>query len=222
MKKLLLFILTFICSWFIHAQEGHKLVFDIDGSFGMQYISSSKDVNNPIALGVSLGYEHNVNLFFGVEAGFRVGGFEQSTGSESGPNINPGSTLKNTTLSEKTTNTVYKGSYWAPYIAPKLYLPIGYDEKKDRGRYIFIENRFSYTRASIDKDKISNMSGGSHKSFFQYEIRGGYQFPIAERWGMTGWIGYNTFNFSKINPDVIEFKNSTPIQLGIGFHYIIK
>lgn len=160
-------------------------------------------------------------MFFGVEAGFRAGGFNQSIGYTEGPNINPKSLLKAGT-EERTVKTVYKGGYWAPYIAPKFYLPINSDEKKDRYRYIFIENRFSYTRANIDQDKISGIQGGTHKFLFQYEIRGGYQFPLDERWAMTCWIGYNTFDFSRINPDIIKFKNATPIQLGIGFNYIIQ
>ncbi len=66
------------------------------------------------------------------------------------------------------------------------------------------------------------MEGSAHKYRLQYEIRAGYQFPVTERWAINCWLGYNTFDFSKIKPEAIKFKNSTPIQIGIGFNYIIK
>ncbi|MBK5720552.1 outer membrane beta-barrel protein [Dysgonomonas sp. Marseille-P4677] len=214
--------LTILCFIFsclsITAQEGHKLDINIDASFNMNYMFKNEDgIKDPAALGMSLGYEYDVNMFFGIEGGFRFGGFNQSVRYYD-PNLgtdvmnNPNSYSKN----------VYKGMYWAPYIAPKIYLPISYDDKKDRARYIFVENRFSYTQVNLDLDEVSNMKGSTHKFQFQYEIRAGYQFPIDTRWAMSCWLGYNTFDFSKVKPEAIEYRNSTPIQIGIGFNYIIK
>ncbi|MFV0329771.1 MAG: outer membrane beta-barrel protein [Dysgonomonas sp.] len=215
MKKLLLLssaLLLFIAT---SAQEGHKINAGIDMSFGMPYFNSDK--NNPIAAGGSIGYEYDFIFFFGVEAGFRFGGFNQKVGYPD-PNIGPGG------LGETNGNfeDIYRGTFWAPYIAPKLYFPIGYDDKKDRARYVYLENRLSYTRMNLNLNKITNMTGSAHKYRLQYEIRAGYQFPVDDRWAINCWIGYNTFDFSKIKPEAIKFKNATPIQVGIGFNYIIK
>ncbi|MDR2956519.1 MAG: hypothetical protein LBV43_15710 [Prevotella sp.] len=215
-----LFILLFIISCSLFAQEGHKVNADIDFSFGIHYGHDS-ELNNPIAAGGSIGYEYDFNMFLGVEAGIRGGGFNQKVGFSDGPNIGQDG-LKSTIGMEGTPETIYKGSYWAPYIAPKIYFPIGYDDKKDRGRFIFLENRFSYTRTNLNMDKVTNMNGSIHKYRLTYELRGGYQFPVDDRWALSCWIGYNSFDFSKVSPKTIKHKNSTPLQIGIGFNYIIK
>lgn len=219
MKKLLcfLFFISLVCT--ISAQEGHKLNADIDLSYGPHYFDS--EINNPFAGGASLGYEYDVNMLFGIEGGFRVGGFHQKLGYDDSPNIGPGG-LKSAIGEVGNPETVYKGMYWGPYIAPKIYLPVGYDEKKDRPRFVFLENRLSLMNMSLNQDKISNMSGTARKTRLTYELRAGYQFPVTERWAMSCWLGYNTFDFSKIKPDVIKHKNSTPLQIGIGFNYVIK
>ncbi|WP_029904249.1 outer membrane beta-barrel protein [Prevotella sp. 10(H)] len=216
MKKLLLFVILFLLAVYGLAQEGHKLNLDIDASFNLNYAFSNKDgIKDPVAVGASLGYEYDVNMFFGIEAGFRGGGFNQGIRY-----YDPNFGLDPMGDPQSFTKTTYKGTYWAPYIAPKLYLPIGYDDKKDRARYVFIENRLSYMR--INLNKAEGMTGNAHKYRLTYEIRAGYQFPIDDRWAMSCWLGYNTFDFSKVKPEVVQHKNSTPIQVGIGFNYIIK
>ncbi|MDR0823485.1 MAG: hypothetical protein LBN74_00195 [Prevotella sp.] len=216
MKKLLSLSFVMLLLLSASAQEGQKLNAGIDFSLGAHYFSGEK--KDPIAAGGSIGYEYDFAFFFGVEAGFRFGGFNQKVGYPD-PNIGIGSINDpNGYYSED----IYRGTFWAPYIAPKIYFPIGYDDKKDRARYIYIENRFSYTRMNLNLNKINEMAGSAHKYRFQYEIRGGYQFPVDERWAINCWLGYNTFDFSKIKPEVIRFKNSTPIQIGIGFNYILK
>lgn len=220
MKKLVFFIITTVFSLNIIAQEGHKINAGIDLSFGLHYFDS--EINNPFAIGASLGYEYDINMFFGIEAGFRFGGYNQKIGYTKGPNILPEKGLKAAIGDPANPKTIYKGMYWAPYIAPKIYLPIGYDDKKDRARFVFIENRFSYMRMNLDLDNGNNTSENLHKNRITYEIRAGYQFPLDERWAMSCWLGYNTFDFSKIKPSVIKYKNSTPIQIGIGFNYIIS
>lgn len=219
MKKSLCFLILTYCFLSASAQEGHKLNADIDLSFGPHYFDS--EINNPFAGGTSLGYEYDVNMFFGIEGGIRVGGFNQKIGYNDSPNIGQEG-LKSAIGEVGNPETIYKGMYWGPYIAPKIYLPIGYDDKKDRARFIFLENRLSLTNISLNLDKITNMSGSVRKSRLTYEIRAGYQFPIDERWGMSCWLGYNTFDFSEVKPNVIKHKNSTPLQIGIGFNYIIK
>jgi len=217
MKKieLLLIIALFFCTVPILSQEGHKLNTGIDASFGLHYFNSDK--NNPVSAGISVGYEYDIIFFFGIEAGFRFGGFNQKVNFDT-PTIGMDDFGKITTQS----SDVYRGTYWAPYIAPKIYLPIGYDENQDRPRFIYIENRLSYGRTSLNVDKITNMTGSAHKYGLQYEFRAGYQFPVSERWAINCWLGYNTFDFSRVNPEIMKFKNSTPIQLGIGFNYILK
>ncbi|MDH6307722.1 hypothetical protein M2451_000171 [Dysgonomonas sp. PFB1-18] len=215
MKTRILFLLTVIISMPVVAQEGHKLNTGIDLSFGAHYFDSNR--GNPLAAGVSVGYEYDFIFFFGVEAGFRFGGFNQKINfTDLNWGLDP---LGNNSLGGE---DIYRGTYLAPYIAPKIYLPIGYDEKKDRPRFIYLENRFSYTRMNLDLDKITDMQGSAHKWHFQYEIRAGYQFPVNDRWAINCWLGYNTFDFSKVKPESIKFKNTTPIQLGIGFNYILK
>lgn len=221
MKNIGLLLIALIFSASILGQEGQKANLGVDFSFGLQ---NNKDgVNNPFAGGLSIGYEYDVNMFFGVEAGLRGGIFNQSVGYAQDPNIDPkAQTTQFIGQDNLNSKDVYRGTYWAPYIAPKIYIPISYDEKHDRGRYIFIENRFSLTRTNLDLDKIENQAGKTHKYGFQYEIRGGYQYPLDKRWAMNIWLGYNTFDFSKVKPEVIRFKNSTPLQIGIGVNYIIK
>lgn len=213
--KPILFILVLLTSGMsLIAQEGHKLNFDIDTSFGLRYAFNSKgEAKDPYAVGASFGYEYDINLLFGIEGGVRGGVFRQKLNNNGyvimGENGMP---LDNST-------TLYKGTYWAPYIAPKIYLPFGYDDNKDRARFIFIENRFSYTRANL----YTNLAGGNmHKYMLQYEIRGGVHLPLNQKWAFSCWLGYNSFNFSKIKPGAFYFKNSTPFQIGIGFNYIIK
>lgn len=217
----LLFALIFICLSSLQAQEGHKANLGFDISFGVQ---NNKDgVNNPFAGGMSLGYEYDINMFFGIEAGLRGGLFNQSVGYDEGPNISPKGFIPKAAIGETfNAKDVYKGTFWAPYIAPKIYIPIGYDEKQDRGRYLYIENRFSYTRTNLDMDRIENQAGKKHKYGLQYEIRGGYQYPIDKRWAFNIWVGYNTFDFSKVKPEAIKFKNATPLQIGFGINYVIK
>lgn len=224
MKQLLLLFIIAVPFLSAFTQEGHKINADIDLSFGIHYMNNKSDINNPMAIGGSLGYEYDFSTFLGVEIGIRGGGFNQSIGDDKGPNIGKElKSLKSSLVGEEEfkSQNLYKGSYWAPYIAPKLYYPIS-EDKSGRERYIFLENRFSYTRASMDLDKLNNTSSGYIKKFLQYEIRGGYQFPIGDQWSIAAWAGYNTFDFGKIKPKSIKYKNSTPIQLGIGFSYIIK
>ena len=215
MKKLtfILFMSAFILQ--ASAQEGHKLNTNIDFSFGPHYFSGEK--NNPLAAGLSVGYEYDFIFFFGIEAGFRFGGFNQKV-KYYDPNVNIGET----NLAVQDSKDIYRGTYWAPYIAPKIYLPISYDDQKDRARFIYLENRFSYTRTSLDLDKITDMQGSTHKYRLQYELRLGYQHPLNDRWALNCWVGYNSFDFSKVKPEDIKFKNSTPLQIGIGFNYILK
>ena len=67
MKKFTSLIIAILMTHCLIAQEGHKINADIDLSFGLY--SFDNDINNPFAIGASLGYEYDVNMFFGIEAG---------------------------------------------------------------------------------------------------------------------------------------------------------
>lgn len=75
MKARIIFLVLLLGSIQINAQEGHKLNTGIDMSFGLHYFNSEK--NNPVVAGFSVGYEYDFVFFFGIEAGFRFGGFNQ-------------------------------------------------------------------------------------------------------------------------------------------------
>jgi len=200
------------------AQEGHKLNLGIDFSFNMNYtFDSDEKTKDPAALGFSAGYEYDVNMFFGIEAGFRVGGFNQNIRFD-----NPNQSTDPVVNLQNHIKDNYEGTYWAPFIAPKLYLPVGWSEKHDRPRFIYLENRFSFSNIHLKLDKNFNNREAHNRFQFQYEVKLGYQFPIDDRWAMNCWLGYNTFDFSRVKPEAMRFKNSTPIQIGVGFNYIIK
>jgi len=82
--------------------------------------------------------------------------------------------------------------------------------------------KYTYNTLTLDLDKITRRSGSKVKGHFQYEIKLGYQYPVNNKWAINCWLGYDTFDFSVIDPSVFQFKTSTPLQLGLGFNYIIK
>ncbi|MDU1890425.1 MAG: hypothetical protein E6767_07010 [Dysgonomonas sp.] len=206
MKKQLFITLITFSSLFVMAQEGQKINAGVDLSWGPHYFNSKR--NNPVASGISIGYEFDYLFFFGLEVGLKGGIFNQKVEYED--------------INSIVRNDIYKGSYWSPFIAPKIYLPVSYNNKIDRPRYLFLENKFSYTWMNMSSDRVEDLSKNAHRSRFQYELKLGYQFPINNRWAMACWIGYNSFDFSKVKPEQIKFKNSTPLEFGIGFNYIIK
>ena len=50
----------------------------------------------------------------------------------------------------------------------------------------------------------------------------GYSYPIDDSWNLNFWVGYNSFDFAIVNPSVVDYKSSTPLQLGIGFSYLVS
>ena len=216
-KTILLTAMLFLCL-ISKAQEGHKINAGFDLSFGLYYFGNSEK-NNPNTITVNLGYEHNFSEYLGVEVGVKGGQFYQSL-SYYDPNIAPpttGSGIENNAL----TKNVYKGDIWAPYIAPKLYYPLGDENKDGRSKYLYLENKFSYTSAKLKLDEIEGLQGSKTKRQVEYEIRLGFAYPISTNWLMNCWLGYNTFDFGRIAPDVIKFKNATPVQIGLGFGYVL-
>lgn len=207
MKKLLWVILFIILPLFTFAQDGQKINAGLNMSFGSHYFDGK--VHDPVSRDLGFGYEFNYLFFFGLELGFKGGVFCQKVEYENN-------------ITEKSIRDTYSGNYWAPFIAPKIYIPVSYSRKHDRSRYIFLENRFSFTRMNLNMNKIEGMTGNAHNNSIQYEIKAGYQFPIGDKWGIACWVGYNTFDIAKVKPEVIRFKNTTPIQIGVGLSYLVK
>lgn len=216
MKKIIL-TLTAIGLFFIHvhAQEGHKINASFDFSFGLNYFNSN--IENPTVIAANLGYEHNFTDYLGIEIGIKGGQFHQTV-RYGNPTISPSGIDNNNSLSKN----IYKGNLWAPYIAPRLYYPLGEDNNKGRSKYLYLENKFSYTQSELKLDEIDNLRGTKSKSRIEYEIKLGFAYPIEDNWMINCWLGYNTYDFGRIKPEVIRFKNASPIQIGLGFSYIIK
>ena len=79
MKARIILLFLLVCPVLAIAQEGHKLNLGLDLSSHLNYIFEGKEkTRDPAALGFSAGYEYDINMFFGIEGGFRVGGFNQN------------------------------------------------------------------------------------------------------------------------------------------------
>lgn len=204
MKKILLFLLLLFIRG-VHAQEGHKINAGLDYSFGWHYTLSQK--GNPQLVSSYVGYEFDFIPFLGIEAGIGGGGFTQRVGLGGlhGDNL------------------VYRGSFFSPYVSPKLYFPIKYEEKIERAHYLFVENKFSYNRLNWNFDKLEN-KGQSYHHQFEYMLKVGYQYPVGRSFTLTASLGYSTFDFYRFGEKETEekLKTSTPIAIEIGFSYILK
>lgn len=206
MKKMLqsLLLLFFIVAG-AHAQEGHKINVGVDYSFGWHYTLSQK--GNPQLVAGHIGYEFDIVPFLGIEAGIGGGGFTQriGLGGLHGDNL------------------VYKGSFFSPYISPKLYLPIKYEDKIGRAHYLFIENKFAYNRLNWNFDKLENKGHSFHHQF-EYTVKFGYQYPVGRSFTLLTSLGYSTFDFYRFGEKetAVKLKTSTPITIEIGFSYILK
>lgn len=204
MKKIYIVSMLFL-SCLLYAQEGHKINVGLDYSFGWHYNLSQ--LGNPQLVVAQIGYEFDFVPFFGIEVGIGGGGFTQRVGlgGLAGENL------------------VYKGALMSVYAAPLFYLPIKYEEKIGRAHYLFVENRFAYNRINWNFDKLENRDH-PFRHQFEYAIKAGYQYPIGRLFTLKGWLGYSTFDFyrSGKSEDNEKLKTTTPIELGIGFCYILK
>lgn len=55
-----------------------------------------------------------------------------------------------------------------------------------------------------------------------YKVKMGYSYPIGNSWNLNFWVGYNSFDFAVVEPSVVDFKSSTPLQLGVGLSYFLR
>ena len=209
MKKIILaiiFIIVFPIT--ILAQKKHNINAGFDFSFGIYYFDS--DINNPTAYSPFIGYEYNLFDFLGLGLGLKYGGFNQRIGYNRTdviqPPMNP----------EYLAHDIYRGTTFSPYISSKLLFDIS---RTKSSKYLFLENRLLYTIAQLNLDRIEGLNGKKSRNNLDYEVRFGYMHSLNDNWVLMCWAGYSTFNFSRVDPENIKFKNSTPILIGIGFEY---
>ena len=204
MKRNYIFLSILLLSCFnLHAQEGDKVSLGLNYGFGCHYANS--EVNNPQVLKIAVGYEYNFFDFLGLGVGFMTGGFKQKADLP----------IKEV----RSQKEVYRASFFAPYLAPKFYLEVGSDESTKRGRFLYLENRFSYNLISYHVDKVDNYDI-SDSWEFGYTVLLGYQHPIAEKWAVDAWLGYDVLDYGKAFYN--HLKTSTPFQVGVGFSYMLR
>ena len=200
MRKLL-FILLGVCvsSVCVSAQNKHSIGGDIDFSFNTQYSPSEIDI--PSLTTINVNYKFRFLKYASIGAGFRAGGFQQRAHSG---------------VEEYTRyHDLYKGTIYSPFVTLGLY----YDLPFETEHCIFIENRLSYNTMKLNKYvySIDNTS----KQMSSYDIKIGYQYPVTEALSLHFFAGYNTFDYSKIDPEHITIKASTPLQLGLGLNFCL-
>ena len=71
-------------------------------------------------------------------------------------------------------------------------------------------------------NEISEDKAKYNKKHLIYEVKMGYSYPIGNSWNLNFWVGYNSFDFAVVEPSVVDFKSSTPLQLGVGFSYFLR
>lgn len=213
MKKFALLLVFILSSSVVLAQGEHKINMGFDLGVGPHYFNS--DRNNPATYAGVVGYEYVYLGIFAVEVGAKIGGFNQKVGYA--PSYNPEHPSFET--SENWARDVYRGMFFSPFIAPKLYIPVSEDHKLLRARKLFLENRFMFTHSRLDLDRFEAMTGTKVNNHFDYEVRVGFLYPISQHVDLNVALGYSTYNFGRIDKKNIKFKNTTPISIGIGASY---
>ncbi len=200
-KEGITIILLLISSFTTHAQK-QRLNMGLDFSYGMHYYNDN--IGNPFMGNLNIGYEYVLCDYLGLGFGVRAGGFSQDV--ERGYNE----------LKQK--HNVYRGNSVSFFISPKVYYPIDIEKNNT----LFIESKFlrSYTRLNVNETTPQKKI--FDKKHFTYEIKAGYEFPVNDNWNMCFWLGYNSFDFAIVNSDAIKFKSSTPLQVGVGFNYLLS
>lgn len=213
MKRIILLLILVFSASVIFAQGEHKVNIGFDLGLGPHYFNS--DRNNPATYAGAFGYEYLYLGIISVEVGAKIGGFNQKVGydTSSDPDypapIDPAHWARD----------VYRGMFFAPFIAPKLYIPVSEDHKLARARKLFIENRFMFTHSRLDLDRLENIQGKRIDNHFDYEVRVGFLYPLSQHVNANVALGYSTYNFGRIDRKNIKFKNTTPISLGLGLSY---
>lgn len=206
MKYLYTLIISLLAfSLSVHAQV-HKLNIGLDFSLGTHYYS--RDISNPFAGNLNLGYEYMFCKYFGLEAGVTGGGFVQ------------GIKIGNDDLEQIA--DIYKGNSLSVFIAPKLYYNFDYSNKGREHHYLFLETKLKRAMTQLNKNEMSEDKTKFSKKHHIYEIKMGYSYPIDDSWNINFWLGYSSFDFAVVNPTVIDFNSSTPLQLGVGFSYLLS
>lgn len=213
MKKLVTLLVLILFSAAIFAQGEHKVNMGFDLGIGPHYFNS--DRNNPASYAGVVGYEYVYLGILSVEVGAKVGGFNQTVGYV--PSYDP--EHPSFEVSGHWARDVYRGMFFSPFIASKLYIPVSEDHKLVRSRKLFLENRFMFTHSRLDLDRFENVEGNRVNNHFDYEVRVGFLYPLSQHIDLSAALGYSTFNFGRIDRKNIKFKNTTPISIGIGVSY---
>lgn len=189
----------------VHAQ-GHKLNIGLDFSYGTHYFN--KDISNPFVGNLNLGYEYMPSKYFGLEVGASGGGFVHSFD------------FGNDELRQIIDS--YKGNSFSIFIAPKLYYNFDNMKSGKEHHYLFLEAKLKRAITQINHNIENNDKTKFSKKHNIYEAKMGYSYPIDDSWNLNFWVGYNSFDFAIVNPSVVDYKSSTPLQLGIGFSYLLS
>lgn len=214
MKKILILLILALSISTLHAQfTEHKMNLGFDLGAGPHYFNS--DRNNPVSYSGVVGYEYLYLGILSAEVGVKVGGFNQTVGYLPSSNEDYPPLVG----AEHWARDIYRGFFIAPFIAPKIYIPVSEDHKLGRARKLFMENRFMYTYSKLDLNRIESQSGKKSNNHFDYEVRLGFLYPLSQSIDANFALGYSTYNFGRIDRKNIKFKNTTPISIGIGISY---
>jgi len=205
MNKQFLLTITLLMSCISANSQIHKLNLGFDLSYGTHYYN--QPISNPFMGSLSLSYGYDFCQYAGVAIGATGGGFMQY--AEFG------------NAEFKQRYGLHEGVLFAPFIASKLYYDIIYNEKLRRSHYLFLESKFLFAHTRLNKSSTVLQTENVFKKHITYEIKLGYEYPINDNCNMYFCLGYNSFDFSVINPSEIKYKNSTPLQLGLGLCYLI-
>lgn len=205
MKRIFIIITSIILgSNCLLSQDKHALGVGLDYSFGPHYFSD--EIDNPLFLALNVNYKFLFQKYFSVGAGFRAGGFRQSVsrGYEE----------------FKRYDDIYKGNVYSPFVSLGLHYDLLYNSKIDAYHFIYIENNLSYDIVKLSKYVLP--TNRTSKNMLSYDIKLGYQYPISKTWNLAFYIGYSTFDYSKVDSKSIDIKSSTPIKLGISANFYLK
>lgn len=179
------------------AQVNQKINIGIDFSSAFHQYKDA-DINNPYYAGANLSYELGFSSYWGIQLGVKIGGFRQEIGYDYD-------------LFQRK-QILYNGNYYAPYLAPILYLPVWYNEKCDQASRFFLKVSPSYGKITLKSDDLRKKS----RFYFDYAIQLGYQYPITQGWFIQAWVGYTSFDYGRAASPSIDLSTSTPLEIGLG------
>lgn len=195
--KFLLFYILLFYPVLVEAQIDQKINIGINFSSAFHHYEDD-DVNNPYYAGVNLSYEIDFFSYLGIQLGLKAGGFRQEIGYDYDLFVRK--------------QILFNGSYYAPYVAPIVYLPVWYNEKSHQPCKLFL--KFSPYYGKVTLKPTSRMKNS--KFHFDYDIQLGYQYPVTDKWFIQAWVGYTSFDYGAVAFPPIDLNTSTPLEIGLG------